>query len=156
MDFCLKLSLCLVLLTFAACQQGCRVQPSKVAVLAANAQTELYVLDTGHVPLRREWPQILLAAPAGATDWNGPYAREAPRDPWGRALRYAYIAGTEPTFGIYSAGRNGMDEHGRGDDVTSWSDAEGDRHTRDVWHSPWLAFWLFWALLAIALILARL
>lgn len=41
-----------------------------------------------------------------------------PKDTWGRAYIYRVISGS-PGYIIYSAGRNGIDEQGGGDDITT-------------------------------------
>ncbi len=54
-------------------------------------------------------------------------------DGWGQPLVYRYPAefGSE-AFDLYSIGANGIDEHGGGDDVSSWKG-----HDRRAYRLPW-------------------
>lgn len=45
------------------------------------------------------------------------FLANVPHDPWGNAYVYRRVA-VEPGYEVYSRGRDGLDEHGRGDDVT--------------------------------------
>jgi hypothetical protein len=50
--------------------------------------------------------------------------KEIPLDPWGHAYVYACpgtYSGAE--YDLYSIGKNGFDEKGTGDDITSWGEA---------------------------------
>ncbi len=46
-------------------------------------------------------------------------AREVPHDPWQHPYIYRKIE-SPPGYVIYSVGRNGSDESGGGDDITTW------------------------------------
>ncbi len=52
---------------------------------------DLYRLDNGRYPTGQEGLRALIAAPADARRWDGPYLRgdAVPRDPWDRAYVYA-------------------------------------------------------------------
>lgn len=45
------------------------------------------------------------------------FLANVPHDPWGNAYVYRRVA-VEPGYKVYSRGRDGLDEHGAGDDVT--------------------------------------
>lgn len=63
--------------------------------------------------------------------WRGPYIKKSttPRDPWGNDYVYIHPAiHGDKAYDLYSRGRNGLDEHGEGDDVPNWRDFEYDRH----------------------------
>src|ERR1700674_3734593 len=50
------------------------------------AQTlDLYKLEVGRYPTSQEGLQALIVAPAGVSNWNGPYWKHGtvPKDPWG-------------------------------------------------------------------------
>ncbi len=68
-------------------------------------------LDLGRYPTQEEGLAALTAAPAGATNWQGPYLDSAvPSDPWGRPYLYVASAGPDepPRIGSYgSDGREG-------------------------------------------------
>jgi general secretion pathway protein G len=96
-------------------------QLGKSEVTLAKAQLEAFGqaldafrLDVGRYPLAEEGLQSLLARPASADKWNGPYLKMAlPRDPWGRA----YIYRTPGARGEYEVLSLGPDGQGSGADL---------------------------------------
>jgi general secretion pathway protein G len=86
------------------------------------AALDLYRLEVGRYPTTQESLQALIAAPSGASNWNGPYlTKKVIRDdPWGNA--YSYKApGDHGEFDLYSYGRDNR-EGGEGEDadVGNW------------------------------------
>lgn len=86
------------------------------------AQTlDLYKLEVGRYPTTQEGLQALVQAPAGATNWNGPYWKKAtvPKDPWGTDYKYASPGASAP-YEIVSLGADAK-EGGEGvnKDITS-------------------------------------
>lgn len=56
-----------------------------------------------------------------------PYLDKIPKDAWGNALFYEYPNSKVPNAlkpAIWSAGENGQNEDGSGDDVTNWEDLD--------------------------------
>ncbi len=86
---------------------------------AANiaSSLELFFLDYGRYPNDSEGLRALIEAPAGATEWRGPYMKEetALIDPWGRAYLYRADAASD-AFEVISLGRDGA-EGGDGEDA---------------------------------------
>lgn len=85
--------------------------------------------DIGRYPTTNEGLNALLVAPPGVSNWRGPYVPYGtiPTDPWRHAYIYHYPAiygGKE--FDLYCIGENGVDEKGKGDDITNW-------HSYDAW-----------------------
>ncbi len=76
---------------------------------------DLYRLDTGRYPTPAEGLEALVAAPAGAAGWAGPYVRrgEIPLDPWGQP--YIYRAGPGDGLVLATLGRDG-EPGGEGED----------------------------------------
>ncbi|HVS73766.1 MAG TPA: type II secretion system protein GspG [Phycisphaerae bacterium] len=72
--------------------------------------------DVGRYPLAREGLEPLLTRPADvpAEKWQGPYVKEVPEDPWGRAYRYVG-PGSDGEVHVVSAGPDGV--FGTADDV---------------------------------------
>lgn len=96
---------------------------------AANAQIkniaailDLYRLEVGSYPSETDGLDALIAAPANAVRWNGPYVRqrEALIDPWGQLYSYR-MPGDHGPFDLYSLGAD-QAEGGDGEDqdITSW------------------------------------
>src|SRR5215467_421201 len=62
-----------------------KTKTAKVQIENVVGALELYRLDVGRYPTEEENLGALMAAPAGATSWNGPYLQRdsALKDPWG-------------------------------------------------------------------------
>lgn len=90
-------------------------QLSKSEVTVAKAQIEAFEkaldtfrLDVGRYPSSEEGLNALLAKPATASKWNGPYLKkEIPPDPWGHAYLYR-SPGSKGEFEILSYGKDGQ------------------------------------------------
>jgi general secretion pathway protein G len=69
---------------------------------------QLFYLDVGRYPSEAEGLDALLAAPAGAENWQGPYldGPDGLNDPWENRYLYRSPAGEKP-FDITSYGRDG-------------------------------------------------
>lgn len=79
-----------------------------------------YRLDMGAFPSTEEGLDVLVARPANAAKWNGPYLSKAvPLDPWGKAYIYR-VPGAKNDYDVLSYGKDGQ-PGGTGDaaDVTS-------------------------------------
>ena len=85
---------------------------------------ELLTRDSGNTPQAAEWPLSLTARPPGATWWRGPYIKQLTKDPWGNEYRLLSCASPGAHCRVYSIGKDAVDNHGEGDDVTSWAGYE--------------------------------
>jgi len=87
------------------------------------AQTlDLYKLEVGRYPTTQEGLQALISAPAGVTNWNGPYWKKntVPKDPWGSEYKYASPAANGTPYEILSYGADGKEGgEGPNKDITS-------------------------------------
>ena len=98
--------------------------------LAAKADIEsniamsldMYELDNGTFPNEL---QDLRAKPTPApTNWNGPYLKKKPVDPWGIPYNYKFPGDhNKDSYDLWSTGKDRSE--GGGDDITNW-DTEGD------------------------------
>ena len=80
-----------------------KLAESQIQTLAGKIEN--YQLDTGALPARLE---DLVAAPANATGWLGPYAKPAElKDPWGHAIEYR-VPGEGKPFDLLSLGKDGQ------------------------------------------------
>jgi len=83
---------------------------------------DLYRLDNQGLPTTAEGLQALVAKPANATGWNGPYLSQnkIPQDPWGKDYQYA-SPGQHGEYDLFSLGADGKpggeDEN---QDVVNW------------------------------------
>ncbi|MEP6966955.1 MAG: type II secretion system major pseudopilin GspG [Pseudomonadota bacterium] len=99
-----------------------RSQTAKVQVQNVVAALELYRLDVGRYPSQEEGLAAVVAAPATAAGWNGPYLQKsaALNDPW--ATPYLYrIPGKHGEIDVYTLGSDKA-EGGTGEaaDVGNW------------------------------------
>jgi general secretion pathway protein G len=95
---------------------------AKVQIESLATSLELYKLDTGDYPNDNDGLLALVARPASAGNWNGPYLKKdsVPADPWGNAYHYRH-PGEHAEFDIYSLGKdNQPGGDGENQDVVSW------------------------------------
>jgi general secretion pathway protein G len=81
---------------------------------------DLYELDNGAYPTSEEGINALMAKPASAFNWKGPYMKKRPKDPWGNEYVYRYPGTQNVDYDLYSYGKNGLE--GGGDDITNWEE----------------------------------
>jgi general secretion pathway protein G len=95
---------------------------AKLQVEELSAALDMYKLEVGRHPNTQEGLQALVEAPAGASNWNGPYLKKktVPKDPWGTDYHYA-APGQHGAFDLYSLGADGR-EGGEGEDkdIVNW------------------------------------
>ncbi len=99
-----------------------RVTAARAQINSFMTALGAYKLDTGLFPTSDQGLQALRIAPAGITQWQGPYLpQEIPADPWGRPYEYKFPGehGDEPDIICLGAdGQPGGD--GINGDVVSW------------------------------------
>jgi general secretion pathway protein G len=71
---------------------------------------DLYKLEIGRYPTTQEGLQALISAPAGVSNWNGPYWKKGtvPKDPWSNEYKYT-APGAKAPFDIVSLGADGKE-----------------------------------------------
>ena len=97
------------------------VRAAQAQISALTSALNTYRLDVGQYPTDEQGLAALMARPAGAAKWDGPYLQKSvPADPWGRPYLYK-SPGVHGEFDLYSHGKDGQ-AGGTGDaaDVTSW------------------------------------
>src|SRR4249919_3611629 len=64
---------------------------AKIEINQIGNTLDLFKLEVGRYPTTSEGLQALISAPSGATNWNGPYWKNAtlPKDPWGNEYKYS-------------------------------------------------------------------
>lgn len=90
----------------------------KAQLTTLSQKVENYALDNGSPPQQL---QDLLAKPANARNWQGPYAKESElKDPWGHAFGYKY-PGDHGNFDLIFYGQDGQPGgDGYNADVGNW------------------------------------
>ena len=105
-----------------------RSEQARVAIARADINSniamalDLYELDNGSYPTTEQGLDALLEKPASSptpVNWNGPYLKKEPKDPWGNLYKYSYPAvnNSKGDFDLYSLGPNGVEGE---DDITNW------------------------------------
>ena len=82
---------------------------------------QMFYVDVGRFPTNDESIQALLESPQGAAGWDGPYLYRLPIDAWGNSFVYVVSEVDENRVGVYSLGRDGVDNFGSVDDISSWA-----------------------------------
>ena len=98
-----------------------KADAAKIEIGQIGQALDLYKLETGRYPSSSEGLQALVAAPAGASNWNGPYWKKTqiPKDPWGNEYRYT-SPGQKGAYDIVSLGADGKEGgDGANKDITS-------------------------------------
>jgi len=90
----------------------------KAQLTTLSQKIENYALDNGSPPQQL---QDLIAKPANARNWQGPYAKESElKDPWGHAFGYKY-PGDHGNFDLIFYGQDGQPGgEGYSADVGNW------------------------------------
>ena len=90
----------------------------KAQLTTLSQKVENYALDNGSPPQQL---QDLIAKPANARNWQGPYAKESElKDPWGHAFGYKY-PGDHGNFDLIFYGQDGQPGgDGYNADVGNW------------------------------------
>jgi len=98
--------------------------PKEIAdVFPATIDTPLqtYKMNTGHYPTTEQGLMALIKAPAGVTNWRGPYLtiKDVPLDPWGTPYHYRSPGLHNPaTYDLWSLGPDKLDN--TDDDIHNW------------------------------------
>src|SRR3954470_1356172 len=92
------------------------VQVARAQIDSLEKALDQYRLDVRRYPTSEEGLEALVAKPAGADSWQGPYLKKAvPNDPWGRPYVYR-VPGTKGDFELASLCRDGK-PGGTGEDA---------------------------------------
>jgi general secretion pathway protein G len=96
---------------------GARADTARIQMNQIAAGLDLYRLDIGRYPTEAEGLEALVAQPASAQRWGGPYVKDADVlvDPWGARFGYA-PAQERAAFDLWSLGADGA-EGGEGEDA---------------------------------------
>ena len=82
---------------------------TKVQIQNLSQALDLYRLDNGRYPTQEEGLMALVAKPANATRWNGPYGKgtEVPAEPGGKPDCYGVPSKRGMAYDLYSLGSDG-------------------------------------------------
>ena len=85
---------------------------------------DLYELDNNTYPTTEQGLNALIERPASypsPVNWNGPYIKKEPIDPWGNSYKYSFPA-TKNIKGPYDLYSLGPDRVEGVDDITNWQE----------------------------------
>lgn len=109
-----------VVLNFANRPDQARRTAAQTDIHTISTALDAFKIDTGRFPTSDEGLQALQTQPGNVRNWNGPYLKSLPSDPWGNAYVYRY-PGTH-NANQYDLSSNGPDGHeGGDDDIDNWS-----------------------------------
>src|SRR5262249_39339965 len=94
-----------------------RLQIHNIGLVLEDMKREI-----GRYPTTQEGLQALIDAPAGVTDWHGPYItqKRLPLDPWNRPYIYR-SPGEHGEYDLYTLGADNLPGGtGENQDVTNW------------------------------------
>ena len=92
------------------------IQVARAQIDSLERALDQYRLDVRRYPSAEEGLEALVAKPASAANWGGPYLKKAvPSDPWGHAYVYR-VPGHHGDFELFSLGRDGK-TGGSGEDA---------------------------------------
>lgn len=84
-----------------------------------------YRINMGNYPTTEQGLQALLTAPSeGASNWQGPYVKSLPMDPWNKPYQYRFPGTRNPrSYDLWSYGPDGTES---GDDIGNWAPTTDD------------------------------
>jgi general secretion pathway protein G len=90
---------------------------ARIQVETLTNSLQVFEMDTGAFPSNEQGLAALWKAPAGLTEWNGPYVRREKQliDPWGKPFIYR-APGKAGPYDLVSLGADGK-QGGSGDDA---------------------------------------
>ena len=106
--------------------QQARISTAKMDIFGnISVALDLYELDNGRYPTSDQGLQALMTKPSSSpvpTNWNGPYLKKRPIDPWGNEYKYACAGTHNNDYDLYSAGPDAVS--GSEDDINNWETDE--------------------------------
>lgn len=105
---------------FAGRTRQAKETAAKSQITNFSTALDAFEVDNGYYPKGADGLQDLLVPPQEATNWRGPYLKQAiPLDPWGSPYLYECPGKNNPdSYDIMSMGPDGRE--GGGDDIANW------------------------------------
>ena len=105
---------------FTGKTETARIGAAKASISNLSTSLNNFEVECGRFPTTEEGLNALLAAPASATGWHGPYIEaSALKDPWEQPFVYQYPGTHNPSgFDLFSAGPD--KQTGTQDDIGNW------------------------------------
>ena len=115
-----------VLIAMVAPRLAGRSEQARIACAKADIESnisvalDLYELDNSKYPTTEQGLEALMHKPSGYPEpknWNGPYLKKTPVDPWGNSYQYRSPGTNNKDYDLYSFGPDGTEGT---DDITNW------------------------------------
>lgn len=105
---------------FTGRSEQARVTAARAQIANFETVLDAFEVDNGMYPKGSDGLNDLVVQPSYATNWCGPYLKQAiPNDPWGNPYIYENPGKHNPSsYDIMSVGPDGRT--GGGDDITNW------------------------------------
>ncbi len=102
-----------------------RVKSAKASIGGIGTALAAFEVQAGRFPTTQEGITALLKKPGDLTDdeWDGPYLKEFPKDPWGQEFIYASPGTINADYDLISKGPDKQEN--TTDDVTNAVSMEG-------------------------------
>lgn len=99
--------------------KGARVAATKQAIGGVNTALSLFEMHAGRFPTTDEGLEALVTKPGDASDeeWEGPYMKELPKDPFGEPFIYRSPGEINEDYDLISKGPD--KKEGTDDDITN-------------------------------------
>lgn len=113
----------IAIVNFVSVGEGAKIDLARTFVKGSlSSAIQMYQLNNNTYPNSLD---ALLNRPSDASNWRGPYLKEAAIDPWGEPYQLR-VPGTHNTsgFDVWSKGPDKQD--GSGDDIGNWNSATGN------------------------------
>lgn len=108
----------IVIPKMAGRSEQAKITAAKSQISSMELAIDSYEVDNGNFPKTGNL-DVLINAPAGATNWKGPYLKGIPLDPWNNAYIYEYPGKHNPNgYDLMSQGPDGR--AGTDDDLNNW------------------------------------
>ena len=91
---------------------------AKIEIADIEGSLILYMVEVGNYPDSSEGLRALIENPGNSANWNGPYMKKDPEDPWGNPYSYQFPSQYGQEFDLCSNGADGVE--GTEDDICNW------------------------------------
>ncbi len=93
-------------------------------IITLSGQLDTYYMQNNDYPSTEQGLRALIQKPTSSPipkNWNGPYIKKVPMDPWSREYKYKCPGDHNPDeYDLWSTGKDGQD--GTEDDIDNWSE----------------------------------
>ena len=91
---------------------------AQIAISEIEGNLDLYMIEVGNYPPEGIGLEALLQNPGDSPNWNGPYIKKLPLDPWQKPYIYRFPGSHGLDYDLCSAGADGIE--GTEDDICNW------------------------------------